>query len=482
MLSTSDYVLIGLKDGVHPEELLNLLGGLVQIQPLKIEPATSVLASGMGWDGSGLLYYSCLQIIAVAPRYLFSPKVVEEHSDKLSGDKRGTNLAVELLLYYLEHHFLDRVVSTYERGSLGVVRTATTSPKLPDVGNLTKPGDPCIALYDPSNWPGHQGYFPRWYLKAIHAEADDLRPYNLQTSTLGEGITVAILDSGIDRRHPQLGHQRVLSGIRLCQDDQDRPPSDLEDQDYNGHGTEVAGIINAMKKDGYSLEGIAGACTIVPIKVLRCNDEEPNCISAHLYEIVDGIEYCCENHISIACMSIGDIRHAGVGYNTILEQAASNFDKTVGGILIAASGDKHRVLSTWAQCPSVVCVGSAVCSGTPDCTYKVASDSGFSVDNLPPDQGVELCAPGCPLCLTTEHGQQFFKIWGGTSFSCPHVAAAAAALAAKHQQFNLSSFREAIKRTCTPITQTEYDGDQRYVDNASGSGLLNLCALLTSTP
>jgi hypothetical protein len=488
MLSTSDYVLIGLKDGTNPEELLGQLGNIrlankrILIRPPKIVTASDALFDGQSWNEHFGIWYTCLDIFLIAPQHLFSPDTIKEYSDELNIRHDYSSIAVNLLIHLLKDPSLAHIVSTFERGSRGVVRIEPRGEE-----DLLTSADSCSKLFNNSHVAlANPDMCPRWNLKAIYgggligdsAVADTL-PESLQPAKLAERVDIAVLDSGIDRDHRQLHH--VAPGIRIGSGSH-LPMNMPVDFDLLGHGSSVAGIINALKVPDSPLEGIAGACTLVPISVLKPAAGVTCEYEAFEYEILGGLEYCCKNRISICNLSIGDVQGFGSDYNKIIEHAAQRYGQKSNGILIAASGDRSGgTLSTWAKCPSVICVGAIECEGPPQCDYLVSPESSYCID-IPEDQSVELCAPGKPLCVVNAMQTGPYKLLAGTSFACPHVAAAAGALAGKmfaHRQvLDLAGFRAVIRETCTPVSGIANSDRQEETRAASGFGLLNIYAML----
>ncbi|GAB3852600.1 hypothetical protein GCM10029963_42460 [Micromonospora andamanensis] len=85
-------------------------------------------------------------------------------------------------------------------------------------------------------------------------------PERLARLATGAGVTVAVVDSGVDRRHPQLTG-RVLAGTDLLDAGGDGR------LDCVGHGTGVASIIAAAPRDGTSFRGLAPQALILPVRV-----------------------------------------------------------------------------------------------------------------------------------------------------------------------------------------------------------------------
>jgi serine protease len=107
----------------------------------------------------------------------------------------------------------------------------------------------------------------------------------------GSGITVAVIDTGVDRTHPDLigglveGHNVV-------------DPSRRPDDD-NGHGTMVSGIVAARTNNQRGVVGIAPGAKVMPIKVLDANG------SGSDTDIAIGIDWARTHHVNVINLSLG---------------------------------------------------------------------------------------------------------------------------------------------------------------------------------
>ncbi|WP_375767118.1 S8 family serine peptidase [Archangium gephyra] len=199
---------------------------------------------------------------------------------------------------------------------------------------------------------------------------------------VGEGIRVCVIDSGLDRRHPELtlpyagGHDFV---------DKDEDPSDETDGVRGiGHGTHVAGIIAAQLSSGgttlasMSRGGMVGVAPGVELLIARVlNVHETASISA----VISALEWCAQNDAHIASMSLGASMDLG---NTAREAFQAAHDK--GMLIVAASGNDsaegyEAPLSYPAAYPTVLAVGAV------DLDEEVAPFSNRG-------QGLSLVAPG----------------------------------------------------------------------------------------
>ena len=207
---------------------------------------------------------------------------------------------------------------------------------------------------------------------------------------LGEGVTVALLDTGVDLAHPDL-RSNVLGGIDFVNGDND--PSD-----DNGHGTGVAGLL-AAAENGLGLVGTAPRVKIWSVKILSYDER------GSISDLIRGLEWALRQGVQIIGMSLGTEED-----NAALRDAIRAVHQA-GVLLVAAAGNKgYRVLYPAAY-PEVIAVAS---------TDENDQRAWFS--NMGPE--VDLVAPGTNLLTTARDGE--YQRVSGTSFSVPQVAGVAA--------------------------------------------------------
>lgn len=108
-----------------------------------------------------------------------------------------------------------------------------------------------------------------------------------------ENIIIAILDTGVDLDHPDF-KEKIIAGKNFID-------PNLEPNDDNGHGTQVAGIAIAMTNDGLinssGIAGIAWKCKIMPIKVTTEKDSPDKQINLDRYYLAlsNGFKYAAKN-------------------------------------------------------------------------------------------------------------------------------------------------------------------------------------------
>jgi len=216
-------------------------------------------------------------------------------------------------------------------------------------------------------------------------------------SSTAAGIKVAILDTGIDLSHPDLV-DNIKRGINIIR------PSKSENDD-NGHGTHVAGIVAAANNE-IGVVGVGHKAELYGVKVLDRSG------SGWTSDIIKGIEWCVNNGMQVVNMSFGSKY-----YNESFENAVrAAYDK--GLVMVAAAGNSGPDENTVAY-PAKY--GEVIAVSATDKSDNIASWSSRGSE-------VELAAPGSNINSTYKDGT--YKILSGTSMAAPHVAGVAALLLA----------------------------------------------------
>jgi len=209
----------------------------------------------------------------------------------------------------------------------------------------------------------------------------------------GQGVKVAVVDTGIDLSHPDLA-ANIAGGYNAI--DPDQPP-----QDDNGHGTHVAGII-AAAADGAGVIGAAPRVSLYAVKVLGADG------SGYYSDIIEGIEWCMKNGIQVINLSLGGYQNVSALHDVIAEAARR-------GIVITAAagndGPAENSVEYPAKYPEVIAVAA----------YNASRDL-TSYSSRGPE--VALAAPGDDILSTFPEGA--YQTLSGTSMATPHASAAAA--------------------------------------------------------
>lgn len=239
----------------------------------------------------------------------------------------------------------------------------------------------------------------------------------------GRGIRVAVLDTGIDRLHPEFAGAVVAERSFV--------PGVPSVQDGDGHGTHVAGTIGARL--GHPVRySVAPLCELIVAKVL---DDEG---SGYTQWIVDGMNWAAlEARADILNLSLGGSRAHNGPYNRFYEEVADRL-LDLGVLTIAAAGNAsnrpHMVapVGNPAACPSV----EAVVAVNHDLTIARFSCAGDDVAK--PDHS----GPGVDIYSSWPGGRH--HTISGTSMATPHVAGLAA-LHAEHTGLRGRALQQALR-------------------------------------
>lgn len=208
----------------------------------------------------------------------------------------------------------------------------------------------------------------------------------------GQGVNVALLDTGIDTSHPDLS-ANYQGGYDFVNNDPDP-------QDDNGHGTAVAGVL-AAAENGIGIIGVAPRARLWELKILDANEE------GSISNLLRGLDWAIAHHVQIVNMSLGTPDD-----NQALREGIEATARA-GILMIAAAGNKGESVFFPAAYPQVIAVAAS------DRANHIAWFS-----NQGPE--VELTAPGTKIISTALHGK--YGVVNGTSFAAPHVAGVAALL------------------------------------------------------
>ena len=240
-------------------------------------------------------------------------------------------------------------------------------------------------------------------------------------------VTVAVLDTGVaaGRRWfggnvlggfdtVALGTGDLAEGLELLGD---TSGEDLEPADEVGHGTACAGIIGATT--AALPPGLAGACTVLPVRVLgsvrRRGDVNAFGVGSPV-DIDAGLKRAVDLGAKVLNLSFGTpLETVGEG-RPVPHEDVVRYASARGCVLVAASGNSGREEAyTPASLPGVVAVGAVDQEGAPAAYMSRGSH-------------VDLCAPGSGVLTAGLEGPVRVT---GTSFAAPFVTAAAALLVSR---------------------------------------------------
>lgn len=246
----------------------------------------------------------------------------------------------------------------------------------------------------------------------------------------GAGVTVAVIDSGVDSDHPQLSAPgAVLPGFDFIRE---HPGADF---DCISHGTAVASIIAAAPRPGLGFAGIAPAARILPVRVSDLDaGAGDNGNAANPAVFADAIRYAVDHGARVLNLSV-------VMYSDVAAvRDAIRYAQAKDAVVVAAVGNQHQQhgpdpIPYPAGYPGVIGVGAI----TIDSARLDASQVGNYVDLVAPGGGV--------LAATRQRGYVF---WDGTSFATPFVSATAALVRSAYPGLDAAAVRRRLLATADP--------------------------------
>ncbi|MGW4890025.1 type VII secretion-associated serine protease mycosin [Streptomyces murinus] len=276
-----------------------------------------------------------------------------------------------------------------------------------------------------------------WPLKQFQAE-------KVWHVSQGQGVTVAVIDSGVDSAHPDLKGQ-VLQGAGFIGDPRDNGQSDISG---DSHGTAIAGIIAGTGKAnaGNGMTGLAPKSKVLPVRVTMNGTAEPTAIA-------EGIKYAADHHAQVINISIGTttpdplLREAvtyALGKDTVIVASAGN------------DGQNGNPPMYPAAFPGVIDVTGTDSTGN----FWPVSESGPRVTLAAPATGI----------YSTNDRNQYVKA-DGTSYAAAYVSATTALV---RSAFPRLTAGQTVRRL---ISTARRPGSGNH-DNQYGYGLVNPLAAL----
>ncbi|MEV4811102.1 type VII secretion-associated serine protease mycosin [Micromonospora avicenniae] len=272
-------------------------------------------------------------------------------------------------------------------------------------------------------------------------------PERLAPLATGAGVTVAVVDSGVDRAHHQLTG-RVLDGTDLLDDGGDGT------RDCAGHGTGVASLIAAVPRPGVAFRGMAPGARILPVRVSEQQvvqgRESGRTVGAG--EFARAIRWAVDHGADVLNLSV-------VLYtDDPAVRAAVDYALSRDVVVVAAAGNLHEAGDPPpypAAYDGVLGVGAIGADGS----RAPFSQTGPYVDLVAPGSDVLTAAPG-----RGHHRAE------GTSYAAPFVAATAALLREYRPRLSAAQVAERIVASADPAP-----------DGGYGAGVLNPYRAVTET-
>ncbi len=203
----------------------------------------------------------------------------------------------------------------------------------------------------------------------------------------GCGVTVAVIDTGVELTHTDLA-ANIVSGYDFVNDDSSA-------NDDNGHGTHVAGIISSIN-NGAGTVGVAHCSKIMPLKVLNADGY------GYVSDVASAVYYAADNGANIINMSLGTTSDSDV------LRSAVDYASRRGVLIISAAGNNY----------GQGCLYPAKYAGS-KCVMATDQDNRLATFS---NVGGDVSAPGVSI-YSAYKGNSYVYL-SGTSMAAPHVAGA----------------------------------------------------------
>jgi subtilisin family serine protease len=335
------------------------------------------------------------------------------------------------------------------------------------------PNDP----YYSSNW-GHNNtaQLPVYVSGSGHAGAgvgtigwdSDAQLAWDQTQGYGSAsIIIAIIDSGVDTAHPDL---RLVTGY----DYGDNDSNPMDDSADPGHGTSCSGIAAAIANNNLGVTGIAGGCSIMPLKIADSAGD------MDFTAIENALTHAADNGAHVISMSFGAEGGAGEG-DIPTTDAALEYAYDAGVVMFAATANANTSAIAYpSNHNKVISVGASSPCGqrksTSSCDGETWWGSNYGVNTQDDQESVDIMAPTIlPATDITGAGNGYdtssdYYMWfNGTSCSTPYAAGVAALILSLNPTLTPAEVWTIMKNSATDMTIDGGAGWDRY----TGYGMVN---------
>lgn len=325
----------------------------------------------------------------------------------------------------------------------------------------------------------------QWYLAAEKGLDMPTAWSQTTVSPPGQGIVVAIVDTGIDTNHPDLRANllddpqaptdRAPWGKKFIDEVKEGPktadyPNGTDAgypmKDGNGHGTHVAGIVGAVGNNGTGITGVAPGIKLLPVKAMRADGDGDD------FTIAKALKAAADAGADVINLSVG-----GPAPSPILAEAIA-YDFSKGATVVIASGNGYGVPVYYpAAYAGVIAVGATTTDkkvahySNVGPQLAVVAPGGNTEAGGNPALGIYSTLPTYPNYLSLESGKPLnYGVQVGTSMATPMVSGAAAILIAearaRGQNLTPAQVRTRLLVSTVPLGSGSFS-------NSWGYGLLN---------
>lgn len=252
----------------------------------------------------------------------------------------------------------------------------------------------------------------------------------------GKGVTVAVLDTGVDATHPDL-RDRI---------DAEKNFSESSDTvDRAGHGTHVASTVaGSGARSGGKYKGVAPGARIISGKVLDDSGE------GNASDVIAGMQWAVAEGAKVINLSLGDDDTPEVDP---VEQAVNELSASSGALFVVAAGNEGPEATTVGSPGSAAAALTVGAVDRADAIAEFSSRGPAADGSLKPDlaaPGVDIVAAQAAKGEGGDPAVDGYVSMSGTSMATPHVAGAAAILAQQHPDWTGEQIKAALTASAEP--------------------------------
>lgn len=294
-------------------------------------------------------------------------------------------------------------------------------------------------------------------------DADIDAPEAWDITTGSRNVVVGVIDTGVDRTHPDLAANMWTNPLEIAgngvDDDQNGFVDDVNGWDFfsndnnpmdtEGHGTHCAGTIGGV---GNNVTGVTGVCWQVSIVGLRFLGPNGGSTS----DAIEAVNYSNDLGVDLTSNSWG-----GGGFSALLQTAIANAG-AAGQLFIAAAGNDGSNTDSILNYPSGYAVDTIVAVASSTSTDTRSSFSNYGATT------VDLAAPGSSIYSTIPGSS--YATYSGTSMATPHVAGAVALLKSVVPGMPAAEIKSRLLATVDPVSA--------FATNTVSHGRMNVARLI----